>query len=104
MPADKSPLTIVPEIKSGGTTQPQIFILLKKKEETLEGQKRENLTDRQAGKKATKPDGDEINLPGFHNYAYSLMICQLLPSLAISFHWCTTIDALAVSLVFYGCG
>jgi hypothetical protein len=62
------------------------------------------LTDRQAGKKATKPDGDEINLPGFHNYAYSLMICQLLPSLAISFHWCTTIDALAVSLVFYDCG
>ncbi|MCQ4034005.1 hypothetical protein FK513_30340, partial [Klebsiella pneumoniae] len=38
-----------------------------------------------------KPDGDEINLPGFHNYAYSLMICQLLSSLAISYHWCTTI-------------
>lgn len=42
MPADKSPLTIVPEIKSRGTTQPQIFILLKKKEETLEGQKKES--------------------------------------------------------------
>jgi hypothetical protein len=59
------------------------------------------LTDRQAGEKATKPDGDEIDLPGFHNYTYSLIFCELLPSLAISTHRRITRDALSLSLVFY---
>ncbi len=37
----------------------------------VERQKGQNLTDGEAGKEAAKPDRDEINLPGFHNDAFS---------------------------------
>ncbi|GJK90275.1 hypothetical protein TUM17569_22220 [Klebsiella oxytoca] len=59
------------------------------------------MADSQSGKKTAKPDGDKINLPGFHNYAYSLVFRQLLSSLAISLIRRTTRGALAESLVFY---